>query len=93
MERTVNSNTYSGHTRTAIVTEVTTRSEDLGTLGGLMYNLSNVEYRIEDFENKGTTETDEYRSLIAERASLKEKIATMQEYLAGYDADDEETED
>lgn len=91
MERTVNSNTYSGHTRTALVTEVTTRSEDLGTLGGLMYNLSNVEFRIEDFENRGATGTEEYQSLIAERATLKEKIATMQDYLAGYD--EEEGED
>lgn len=90
MERTVNSNTYSGHTRTALVAEVTTRSEDLGTLGGLMYNLSNVEFRIEDFENRGATGTEEYQSLIAERATLKEKIATMQDYLAGYDEEEDE---
>ena len=40
MTRTVNGNTYSGYTRSASITETTTKSEDLSTLGNLLYNLS-----------------------------------------------------
>ena len=85
MTRTVNGNTYSGYNRTASVTEVTTKSEDLSVLGNLWYNLSSIEGRIEYLIEQGQTDTPEFQNLLADREAKKAEITAMQGYLAGYD--------
>ncbi len=89
MTRTVNGNTYSGYTRSASITETTTKSEDLSTLGNLLYNLSGIEGRIEYLTEHGQTDTPEYENLIADRDAKKAEIAAMQSYIAGYDQEAE----
>ena len=89
MTRTVNGNTYSGYTRSASITETTTKSEDLSTLGNLLYNLSGIEGRIEYLTEHGQTDTPEYENLIADRDAKKAEIAAMQSYIAGYDKEAE----
>lgn len=86
MTRTVNGNTYSGYNRTASVTEVTTKSEDLSALGNLWYNLANIESRIEYLTEQGQTDTPEYQNLLADRTAKQAEITAMQSYIAGYDA-------
>ena len=85
MTRIVNGNTYSGYTRTASVTETTTKSEDLSTLGNLMYNLSGIEGRIEYLIEQGQTDTQEYLNLLADREAKQAEVTAMQSYIAGYD--------
>lgn len=85
MTRTVNGNTYNGYTRSASITETTTKSEDLSALGNLLYNLSGIEGRIEYLTEHGQTDTPEYENLIADRDAKKAEIAAMQSYIAGYD--------
>ena len=89
MTRIVNGNTYSGHTRSASITETTTKSEDLGTLGNLMYNLSGIESRIEYLIDQGQTDTPEYTNLLAERDAKQAEVTAMQSYIAGYDQEAE----
>ncbi len=86
MTRTVNGNTYSGYNRTASVTEVTTKSEDLSALGNLWYNLASIESRIEYLTEQGQTDTPEYQNLLADRTAKQAEITAMQSYIAGYDA-------
>lgn len=90
MTRTVNGNTYSGYNRSASITETTTKSEDLSTLGNLLYNLSGIEGRIEYLTEQGQTDTPEYQNLLADREAKKAEIAAMQSYIAGYDAQEQE---
>lgn len=90
MTRTVNGNTYNGYTRSASITETTTKSEDLSTLGNLLYNLSGIEGRIEYLTEQGQTDTPEYQNLLADREAKKAEITAMQSYIAGYDAQEQE---
>ena len=90
MTRTVTGNTYSGYNRTATVTEVTTKSEDLSALGNLWYNLSSIESRIEYLTEQGQTDTPEYQNLLADRTAKQAEITAMQSYIAGYDSQEAE---
>lgn len=90
MTRTVTGNTYNGYNRTASVTEVTTKSEDLSALGNLWYNLSSIESRIEYLTEQGQTDTPEYQNLLADRTAKQAEITAMQSYIAGYDSQEAE---